>query len=158
MSAGTNQESLAKAILQLNPATARAKRVVALVTIGIPAVGFAVAVYLIATGQATACDYVLFAVFYVIQMFGITIGFHRYVAHKSFKTSRFFEGVLMISGSMALEGPLMATRSGVPPDCSHRPSSAGSSAVAPRPRSPGSSSAGWPGCSSLIRPPGVWGR
>ncbi len=107
MSAGTNQESLAKAILQLNPATARAKRVVALVTIGIPAVGFAVAVYLIATGQATACDYVLFAVFYVIQMFGITIGFHRYVAHKSFKTSRFFEGVLMISGSMALEGPLV---------------------------------------------------
>jgi stearoyl-CoA desaturase (delta-9 desaturase) len=40
-------------------------------------------------------------------MFGITIGFHRYLAHKSFRTSRFFEGVLMITGSMALEGPLL---------------------------------------------------
>lgn len=101
------EESLARAILQLNPTSARAKRVVALVTIGIPAVGFAVAVYLIAAGRATTLDYTLFAVFYVIQMFGITIGFHRYVAHRSFKTSRFFEGVLLIAGSMALEGPLL---------------------------------------------------
>ncbi|MFZ0715742.1 acyl-CoA desaturase [Mycobacterium sp.] len=101
------RESLAKAILQLNPASARAKRVVALVTIGIPALGFAVGVYLIVAGRATVVDFVQFGVFYAIQMFGITIGFHRYVAHKSFKTSRFFEGVLMITGSMALEGPLL---------------------------------------------------
>jgi stearoyl-CoA desaturase (Delta-9 desaturase) len=101
------QESIAKAILQLNPASARAKRVVALVTIGIPGLGFAYAVYLFAAGRATLTDYILFGVFYAIQMFGITIGFHRYVAHKSFKTSRFFEGVLLISGSMALEGPLL---------------------------------------------------
>ena len=103
----SSQESLAKAIVQLNPASARAKKVVALVTIGIPALGFAAAIYLMLSGHAGVTDYVLFAVFYAIQMFGITIGFHRYVAHKSFKTSRFFEGVLMISGSMALEGPLL---------------------------------------------------
>jgi stearoyl-CoA desaturase (Delta-9 desaturase) len=101
------EESLARAVLQLNPRTARAKRVVALVTIGIPAVGFGIALYLMLTGRATALDYTLFVVFYAIQMFGITIGFHRYLAHKSFKTSRFFEGVLMITGSMALEGPLL---------------------------------------------------
>ena len=93
--------------MQLNPRSARAKRVVALVTIGVPAIGFAIAVYLMCTGRATALDYTLFAVFYAIQTFGISIGFHRYVAHKSFKTSRFFEGVLMITGSMALEGPLL---------------------------------------------------
>ena len=93
--------------MQLNPKSARAKRVVALVTIGIPAIGFAIAVYLVFTGSATALDYVLFAVFYAIQMFGVSIGFHRYAAHKSFKTSRFFEGVLMVTGSMALEGPLL---------------------------------------------------
>ena len=101
------EESLARAIVQLNPKSARAKRVVALVTIGIPAIGFAIAVYLMFTGRATALDYTLFAVFYAIQMFGVSIGFHRYLAHKSFKTSRFFEGVLMITGSMALEGPLL---------------------------------------------------
>ena len=103
----SEQESLARAILQLNPRSARAKRVVALVTIGVPAIGFAIAVYLMCTGRATALDYTLFAVFYAIQTFGIGIGFHRYVAHKSFKTSRFFEGVLMVTGSMALEGPLL---------------------------------------------------
>ena len=101
------EESLARAIVQLNPKSARAKRVVALVTIGIPAVGFAIALYLVFTGGATALDYTLFVVFYAVQMFGITLGFHRYVAHKQFKTSRFFEGVLMIAGSMALEGPLL---------------------------------------------------
>ena len=103
----SSQESLARAILQLNPSSARAKRVVALVTIGVPAIGFAIAVYLMCSGRATALDYTLFAVFYAIQTFGIGIGFHRYVAHKSFKTSRFFEGVLMVAGSMALEGPLL---------------------------------------------------
>jgi stearoyl-CoA desaturase (delta-9 desaturase) len=101
------EESLARAIVQLNPKSARAKRVVALVTIGVPAVGFVIACYLVFTGMATALAYTLFAVFYAVQMFGITIGFHRYLAHKSFKTSRFFEGVLMITGSMALEGPLL---------------------------------------------------
>ncbi len=100
------EESLARMIVQLNPKNARAKRIVALVTIGVPGVGFAIALYLMFTGSATALDYTLFAVFYVIQMFGTTIGFHRYAAHKSFKTSRVFEGVLMITGSMALEGPL----------------------------------------------------
>ena len=101
------EESLARAIVQLNPRSARAKRVVALVTIGIPGIGFAIAVYLIVTGRATILDYSLFVAFYAIQMFGITIGFHRYLAHRSFKTSPFFEGVLMITGSMALEGPVL---------------------------------------------------
>lgn len=101
------EESLARAIVQLNPKSARAKRIVALVTIGVPAIGFGIACYQVLSGRATALDYTLFAVFYAIQMFGITVGFHRYLAHKSFKTSRSFEGVLMIAGSMALEGPLL---------------------------------------------------
>jgi stearoyl-CoA desaturase (Delta-9 desaturase) len=101
------RESLARAIVQLNPQTARAKRVVALATVGIPATGFAIALYMMFTGRVTALDYTLFAVFYAIQTFGVSIGFHRYLAHKSFKTSRFFEGVLMIAGSMALEGAVL---------------------------------------------------
>src|SRR6185295_3698820 len=88
------------------PKSARAKRVVALVTIGVPGIGFAVALYLAVTGRAPVLDYALFAGVSPTQMFGITLGFHRYAAHKSFKTSRFFEGVLLIAGSMALEGPL----------------------------------------------------
>ncbi|MGO4443530.1 acyl-CoA desaturase [Mycobacterium sp. 2YAF39] len=100
-------ESLARAIVQLNPKSARAKRVVALVTVGIPAIGFAIAAYMTFAGTVTILDLSLFAVFYAIQMFGVSIGFHRYLAHKAFKTSPFFEGVLMIMGSMALEGPIL---------------------------------------------------
>jgi stearoyl-CoA desaturase (Delta-9 desaturase) len=103
----TTDESLLRAIVQLDPRSARAKKVVALVTIGVPTIGFAIAIYLIVIGRATAVDYALFAAFYAIHIFGVTVGYHRYAAHKSFKTSPFFEGVLMITGSMALEGPVL---------------------------------------------------
>ena len=112
MKAGVNRaaaadESLLRAIVQLDPRSARAKRVVALITIGVPTVGLAIAIYLMVTGRATALDYWLFGAFYAIHIFGVTVGYHRYAAHKSFKTSAFFEGVLMITGSMALEGPVL---------------------------------------------------
>lgn len=100
-------ESLAREIVRLDPRSARAKRVVASATIGLPTVGLGIAIYLIATGRATALDYTLFGVFYAIHIFGATVGYHRYAAHKSFKTSPLFEGVLMITGSMALEGPVL---------------------------------------------------
>src|SRR6185437_898617 len=103
----TTDESLLRAIVQLDPRSARAKKVVASVTIGVPTIGFAIAIYLMIIGRATALDYTLFAVFYAIHIFGVSIGFHRYLAHKAFKTSPFFEGVLMITGSMALEGPVL---------------------------------------------------
>ena len=45
--------------------------------------------------------------FYVLRMFGITGGFHRYFAHRAYKTSRWFQFVLGCLGSSALQkGPL----------------------------------------------------
>jgi stearoyl-CoA desaturase (delta-9 desaturase) len=44
---------------------------------------------------------------YVVNMVGITVGYHRYFAHRSFKTSRAFQFVLACLGCMALQkGPL----------------------------------------------------
>lgn len=44
---------------------------------------------------------------YVIRMFGITAGFHRYFSHRSFKTSRVFQFVLgVIATAAAQRGPL----------------------------------------------------
>ena len=60
-------ESLLRAIVQLDPRSARAKKVVAVVTIGIPTLGLAAAIYWAATGRATVLDYVLFGVFYAIH-------------------------------------------------------------------------------------------
>lgn len=49
----------------------------------------------------------LCAAVYLIQMFGITAGYHRYFSHRSFKTSRWFQFVLGWLGcSAAQAGPL----------------------------------------------------
>jgi len=83
------------------------KRLAASSTIGLSTVGFVVAVCLLVTGEATATDGLLFAAMYCVHMVGAGIGFHRYLAHKAFTTSRGFEAFLMITGSMALQGPIM---------------------------------------------------
>lgn len=44
---------------------------------------------------------------YLVRMFGITGGYHRYFSHKSFRTSRWFQFVLAVLGLLALQkGPL----------------------------------------------------
>ncbi|ENH6337114.1 acyl-CoA desaturase [Burkholderia vietnamiensis] len=86
---------------------ARVKRLTALAVMLVPLAGFALAVRQLALGEFAATDLVLFAVFYFLHMGGITMGFHRYLAHKTFRTSKWFEGLLLICGSMAAQGPIM---------------------------------------------------
>jgi stearoyl-CoA desaturase (Delta-9 desaturase) len=44
---------------------------------------------------------------YVLRMWAITAGYHRYFAHRSFRTSRVFQFLLALIGSTAMEnGPL----------------------------------------------------
>ena len=44
---------------------------------------------------------------YVLRMFGITAGYHRYFSHRSFKTSRWFQFVLAWLGACSAQlGPL----------------------------------------------------
>ena len=44
---------------------------------------------------------------YIVRMWGITAGYHRYFSHRSFKTSRAFQLVLALIGASAMEnGPL----------------------------------------------------
>jgi stearoyl-CoA desaturase (delta-9 desaturase) len=44
---------------------------------------------------------------YAVRMFGITAGYHRYFAHRAYKTSRAFQFVLAWLGGMAMQkGPL----------------------------------------------------
>jgi stearoyl-CoA desaturase (delta-9 desaturase) len=105
--AATTADLLDKAVVKLDPASARIKRFSALTTMGLPLVGVGVGAYLIAEGRLTTLDVVLFAVMYFVHMAGITIGFHRYVAHRGFNTSKPVEGALMIAGSMGAQGPLM---------------------------------------------------
>jgi stearoyl-CoA desaturase (delta-9 desaturase) len=52
-------------------------------------------------------DVVAFAVTYVLTGAGITVGFHRLLTHRSFKTSPALRGLLAALGSAAVEGPVI---------------------------------------------------
>jgi stearoyl-CoA desaturase (Delta-9 desaturase) len=52
-------------------------------------------------------DLVLLAVMYAITGFGVTVGFHRMLTHRSFKTSKPMEYLFAVMGSMAVQGPVI---------------------------------------------------
>ena len=52
-------------------------------------------------------DIVIAVVFYVISGLGISMGFHRYFTHGSFKAVRPFKIALAIAGTLAIEGPVL---------------------------------------------------
>jgi stearoyl-CoA desaturase (delta-9 desaturase) len=52
-------------------------------------------------------DLVIFATFYMVSGMGITVGFHRYFTHKSFKPNRAVKIALAIAGSLAIQGPVI---------------------------------------------------
>ncbi len=49
-------------------------------------------------------DVALLLTLYLLVGFGVTIGFHRYLAHGSFKTNRFIKAILLILGAMSWQG------------------------------------------------------
>jgi stearoyl-CoA desaturase (delta-9 desaturase) len=52
-------------------------------------------------------DAVIGLVFYVISGMGISMGFHRYFTHCSFKANQGLRIALAIAGSLAIEGPVL---------------------------------------------------
>ena len=52
-------------------------------------------------------DAVIGLVFYVVSGMGISMGFHRYFTHSSFKANRGLKIALAIAGSLAIEGPVL---------------------------------------------------
>ena len=52
-------------------------------------------------------DVAIAAVFYVVSGLGITVGFHRYFTHGSFKASRPLRIALAVAGSLAMQGPVI---------------------------------------------------
>ena len=52
-------------------------------------------------------DVVIALVFYVISGMGISMGFHRYFTHSSFKANRGLKIALAVAGTLAVEGPVL---------------------------------------------------
>jgi stearoyl-CoA desaturase (delta-9 desaturase) len=53
-------------------------------------------------------DVIVFAIMYLATGLGITVGFHRYFTHRSFKTSKPVRAILAVLGSVAIEGPIIS--------------------------------------------------
>ena len=53
-------------------------------------------------------DVVVFLVMYIPLTLGITVGFHRLLTHRAFKTRPWVRGVLAALGSAAIEGPVIS--------------------------------------------------
>lgn len=73
----------------------------------IPFVGLVMAIVLL-WGVAFNWIYlVLLGGMYLATAVGVTVGYHRFFTHRSFKTSRPVAAILGVLGSMAVEGPVL---------------------------------------------------
>lgn len=79
-------------------------RVVTTLIVGIPFVALVLGVILFWGRGVHVRDVVLAVVFYLLTGHGMTLGFHRLLAHKAYRASRPLKIVLVALGSMAYEG------------------------------------------------------
>ncbi len=82
----------------------RLERNVNLTAVFGPLVALAVAVPLLWDRLLGPSDIIVFVVMYMITGFGITVGYHRLLTHRSFATHRWMEYVLALAGSLAVQG------------------------------------------------------
>jgi stearoyl-CoA desaturase (delta-9 desaturase) len=82
----------------------RLERNVNLAAVFGPFVGIAVAVPLLWGRLLGPTDVAIAAVMYLITGFGITIGYHRLLTHRSFATHRWLEYAFAAGGALALQG------------------------------------------------------
>jgi stearoyl-CoA desaturase (delta-9 desaturase) len=73
----------------------------------LPVLGLATAVWFAWSHALHWQDLVVFAILYVLTGLGVTVGFHRHLTHRAFKTSRPLRGLLAVLGSAAVEGPVI---------------------------------------------------
>lgn len=85
----------------------RLMRVAVALTIILPPAAFAVAVGLLWGTAFNWAHLAIFLTMYVLTGFGVTVGFHRFFTHQSFRTSAPVRFILGVCGSMAIEGPVL---------------------------------------------------
>jgi stearoyl-CoA desaturase (delta-9 desaturase) len=89
------------------PANRRAAEAVTAVIVFLPLLALALALVRVFGRDVLARDIVLAIVLYAVTGHGITVGFHRLFAHRSFRAPRAVRAALAVAGSMAFEGPLI---------------------------------------------------
>jgi stearoyl-CoA desaturase (Delta-9 desaturase) len=83
------------------------RTITGLVTV-LPVFALGVAVWQAWGGWLQMSDVLVFLIMYVLTGLGVTVGFHRLLTHRSFKTGPVVRAVLAILGSAAIEGPAVS--------------------------------------------------
>jgi stearoyl-CoA desaturase (Delta-9 desaturase) len=86
----------------------RTARISNLLAVTIPFVAFIAAIVLFWDNGVGWHDLALFAAFYLLTGFGVTVGFHRMLTHRAFQTSKPVEYLFATLGSMSVQGPVIA--------------------------------------------------
>ncbi|MCU1624554.1 MAG: Stearoyl-CoA 9-desaturase [Frankiales bacterium] len=95
--------------LQQLPSTeymARWEQIALGIFVFVPLLGVFAAAFVLWGNGLSWTDVIISAVFYLVTMHGITVGFHRYFTHGSFKAKRGLRIALAVAGSMAIQGPV----------------------------------------------------
>ena len=75
---------------------------------GVPFVGLALVVGQTWQGWLRWSDVAVFGIMYVLTGLGVTVGFHRLLTHRSFKTQPWLRATFAVLGSVAIEGPVIS--------------------------------------------------
>jgi stearoyl-CoA desaturase (Delta-9 desaturase) len=84
------------------PPMSRAHRIANLGGVVLPFVGLIVAVVLLWNRAVDWIDLAILVLMYAVAGFGTTVGFHRLLTHRSFRTYKPVEYAFAIAGSMAV--------------------------------------------------------
>lgn len=84
----------------------RVNRRLNVLSIGVPTLGTIAAFVSLPWLGVSVTTLAVFAVFFMLNAWGLGIGLHRYFTHHAFKTSKTFEGVLAVLGSVSFQGPI----------------------------------------------------
>ncbi len=82
-----------------------AYRAAVLAVVVVPLVGVVLAIRMLWQRAVSWTDLILLLVIYSLVAFGVTVGYHRMLTHRSFKPHPVVKFILLVLGSMAFEGP-----------------------------------------------------
>jgi stearoyl-CoA desaturase (Delta-9 desaturase) len=85
----------------------RAAKISNVAAVIVPFLAFVAAIGLLWNSVVGPSDLVVLAVMYLLTGFGVTIGFHRMLTHRSFRTSKPVEYAFAVLGSMSVQGPVI---------------------------------------------------
>jgi len=82
-------------------------KIITLVAVTIPLAGVAIAITQLWQREVQPVDVELLVGLYLATGLGITVGYHRFATHRSFRTGPVVEFILFALGSMAVEGSVI---------------------------------------------------